>query len=471
MTEEAGGGKGRPLTVAVCCLGVFVAFLDITIVNVAFPDLERDFDSSSLAALSWVVNGYNVVIAAFLVPAGRLADRFGRRRSFIAGMALFTAASAVCSVAGSVEVLVAARLVQAAGAAVLVPTSLALLLPAFPSNQRLTAVSVWGAAGALAAGIGPSLGGLLVDLWSWRAVFLVNIPVGIVTIVAARRVLVEQREERGPMPDLAGAALLALALALVALGIVKANQWGWSSASTISCLAGGAILLPVIALRCMRHPSPIVDPDLVRSRTGAVGNAGTLLFSIGFYAAILNNVLFLTSVWHWSVLEAGLAISPSPLITAAVARPGGRLADRIGARAVIVPGTIVYIAGTMLLVWGSGHDPSFLTHWFPGAALVGVGIGLAFPNLIGSALARVEVARLATGSGVNSAARQLGGVLGIALLISIVSGAGADLLGAHRTGWYMAAGFAFAAGAIALLLPRGAAAAAAVPEATHAGVT
>src|SRR5215212_8342996 len=189
-------------------IGVFMAGLDLFIVNVAFPDIRRDFDGTSLAGLSWVLNAYAIVFAALLVPAGRISDRAGRKRGFLGGLGLFLAASAACAAAPTVEVLVAARIVQAAGAAFMVPTSLGLLLPEFPPEQRATAVGAWAAVGGVAAAAGPPLGGLLVEA-SWRWVFLVNVPIGLATMVVAARVLREHREPAGtPRPDLLGAVLL-----------------------------------------------------------------------------------------------------------------------------------------------------------------------------------------------------------------------------------------------------------------------
>src|ERR1039458_7213704 len=330
------GQARRTAALTLCAAGAFMAFLDTTIVNVAFPDIERTFHASAgLSTLSWVVNGYNVVLAAFLVPAGRLADRVGHRRSFIAGLLLFAVASEACAQAGSVDVLIALRLVQALGAAILVPTSLALLLPQFAPRQRLSAVALWGAASALAAGIGPSLGGVLVDAFSWRAVFLVYVPIGLATAWGAWRLLAEEREA-GPLPDFAGSAPLAAALGLMALGIVKGEEWHWASATTLGCLIGSFALLALVAARCVRHPEPVLDLRVLGSRGAAVGNLGTLLLSVALYATILNNILFLTGVWHWSVLKAGLAISPAALATTATARPAGALAERFGLRVVAV---------------------------------------------------------------------------------------------------------------------------------------
>ncbi|WP_329566250.1 MFS transporter [Kitasatospora sp. NBC_01266] len=429
--------------VLLCCLGAFMAFLDSTIVNVAFPDIAKAFPRSNLSTLSWVLNGYNVVIAAFLMPAGRLADRLGCRRSFAAGLATFTLASVVCGFAGSVPVLIGARLVQAAGAAVLVPTSLALLMPMFPAARRLVAITIWGAAAALAAGTGPGLGGVLAEDWSWRAVFLVNLPIGILAVLASRY-LTEQRERRGPAPDALGTVLLAAALGLLALGLVKGPDWTWSSAATIGCLAAGALLAVAVVLRSARHPAPVLALDLLRSRNALGGNLGSMLFAVTFYAVILNNVLFLTGHWHWSLITAGLATTPPPIATALIAKTSVRLAERLGDRLVVVTGCLVYIGGTLLLFWGGGRHPDFVTHWLPGAAVMGLGAGLVWPVLGGVALANVEPARLATASAANAAFRQLGAVLGTALTVSILTSAGADALGGARDTWYLAMGFAAA---------------------------
>src|SRR3954453_18889208 len=216
--------KQRWKVLLVTSVAVFMAFLDVTIVNIAFPDIEASFSGSSLAGLSWILNAYNIVFAALLVPAGRLSDRLGRRRMFFAGISTFLAASVVCGLAPSVEVLVAARAVQAAGAAILVPTSLALLLPEFPLEQRATATALWGATGAVAAATGPSLGGVLVDATGWRSVFFVNLVFGAIALVPARRLLRETRDPApGPLPDAASVVLLITGVGLLSLGIVKGH--------------------------------------------------------------------------------------------------------------------------------------------------------------------------------------------------------------------------------------------------------
>src|SRR3954449_5362801 len=222
---------------------VFMASLDLFIVNIAFPAIERDFGDPSLASLSWLLNAYAIVFAALLVPAGRSADRLGRKRSFLIGLALFTTASALSAAAPNVELLVAARILQAVGAAALFPTSLALLLPEFPPHERRTAVSIWAAVGAVAAAAGPPIGGLLVQA-GWQLVFLVNVPIGVALLVFSVRILTEAREPVGaPRPDLGGAALLTAAIGSLALAIVKSTDWGWGATQPLALLAAAALLL------------------------------------------------------------------------------------------------------------------------------------------------------------------------------------------------------------------------------------
>src|SRR5215510_35536 len=235
---------GRPWQVLlVTAVAVFMSFLDVTIVNIAFPDIADSFPDSSLSSLSWILNAYTIVFAAALVPAGRLADRFGRRRFFFIGLLVFLGASAVCGAAGSVGVLVAARAVQALGGAMLVPASLGLLLPEFPLERRATATALWGATGAVAAAAGPSLGGVLVDWQGWRAVFYVNLLIGLPALLPARRLLHESREPRTHFPDAIGAVLLGAGVGALALGIVQGPQWGWSSARIVGAFVASSALL------------------------------------------------------------------------------------------------------------------------------------------------------------------------------------------------------------------------------------
>src|SRR4051794_6107616 len=411
--------RGHRGAVFVACAGAFLAFLDTTIVNIAFPDISASFSGTGRDALSWVLDGYFVVIAALLVPAGGLADRFGHRRVFLLGLGGFTAASMLCAVAPSLPLLIAARVLQGVGAALIAPASLAIVLDNFPVERRAAGVGLWGAAAAAAAAVGPTLGGALVVAADWRLVFLVNLPLGLGILSAGRRFLPKASSTDSRLPDLPGALMLAVGLAAITLAIVEGNDWGWSATSTVACFAAGLILLIGVVLRSTRHPRPIVEPELFAHRSFAIGNLGTLLFAAAFFSLILGNVLFLTTIWGYTVFHAGLATIPGPLLTTIVSGPAGRLADRFGHRAVIVPGTIFMAIGIMVLR-SAGADPDWLGLWLPGASLTGIGIGLAFPTMGSAAVRDVADDRFATASAVNAAFRQIGAVLGTAILVAIV---------------------------------------------------
>ena len=403
----------------VASAGAFLAFLDTTIVNIAFPDISASFEGAGRDALSWVLDGYFVVIAALLVPAGGLADRYGHKRIFLLGIAGFTAASLLCAAAPTLETLIAARVLQGVGAALIAPASLALVLDRFPIERRAAGVGLWGASAAAAAAIGPTLGGALVELSDWRLVFLVNLPLGAAIVWAGSRALTERPVLDSRLPDLPGAGMLAGALAVLTLGIVEGNDWGWAAPATLACFVVAAALLGVVVARSTRHPRPIVEPELFALGSFRIGNLGTLLFSAAFFSIVLGNVLFLTSVWGYDILTAGLAVLPGPALSAIVAGPAGRVADRFGHRAVIVPGALVFAAGIMLLR-SAGAEPDYVGTWLPGATLTGIGIGLAFPTLGSAAVRDVPDDRFATASAVNAAFRQVGAVLGTAILVTIV---------------------------------------------------
>src|SRR3954471_11292985 len=361
---------GRVL--AVVSTAVFMASLDLFVVNIAFPDLARDFPDTSLAGLSWVLNGYAIVFAALLVPAGRFADRVGRKRCFLAGLGLFVAASAACAAAPSVELLVASRVVQAVGASLLMPTSLALLLAETPAERRAAAIGVWAAMGGIAAAAGPPIGGLLVQA-SWRWVFLINLPVGLAAIYAGTRFLRESREpSTRAWPDIVGTVLLAAAIGLLALGLVKAPDWGWGSAATVACLAGAAAGLAVFVWRCAHHPAPVIELSLLRVRSLALACTSGLLFFVAFGAMLLAAVLFMTGVWHDSVLRAGLQLAPGPFMAGVFAALTGRLVDRVGSRTLAGAGASLFALGCAWWAWQVTATPEYASAMLPGLLVTGI---------------------------------------------------------------------------------------------------
>ncbi|MBK5306630.1 MAG: DHA2 family efflux MFS transporter permease subunit [Frankiaceae bacterium] len=471
------GGSARPLptvrrapsptvVLLVAAFGAFLAFLDSTIVNIAFPDIVRSFPDSSLSSLSWVLNAYNIVFAALLVAAGRISDLLGRRRLFVAGVLLFTIASALCAVASSVDQLIGFRVLQGVGAAMLVPASLGLVLEGFTEDRRAHGVALWGSAAAVASGLGPPIGGALVSMASWRLAFLVNIPLGVLAIVVARRGLVESRAPgRRRMPDLRGAVLLGASIGLLTLGVVKGNDWGWASARELVTFGLSAVAMIGFVVSSRTHPSPILDPASVRVRSFAVGNLATFLAGMGFYAYLLTNVLWLNYVWDYSLLRAGLALAPGAFVAAVAAAVLGKVADRHGHRLVLVPGAVVWAGSLFWYAQRVGPTPAYLTEWLPGQVLGGIGAGAVLPVLGSAALAVLPGSGYATASAVISSARQLGGVIGISVLVVILgTPTPATAVDVLRDGWGFSAACLVAVAVVVALIGSTARDAAATPS-------
>jgi NTE family protein len=439
---------------AIASLGSAVAFIDATIVNIAFPDIARSFPGTSLSTLSWVLNAYNIVFAAFLVAAAGIADLLGRRRVFVFGLALFTVGSMLCAIAPSVDALIAFRVMQALGGACLVPSALALVLQAFPSARRAHGVALLSAVGAAAAGLGPSLGGLLVTVANWRLVFLVNVPIGVAAALLARRRVIESRAPgRRRIPDLPGTLLFAIAIGAFVLAVVKGQEWGWDSARIIGCLAVALAFGAVVIWRCRRHRSPVLDLSLLKARTVSVANAMMVIGAVGFYGYTLSNVLFLTGVWRYSVLQAGLALTIGPAVAVVVAGPASRLAQRIGPRPVLVAGALLWGGAVLWFVERVGARPDFVGQWLPGMVLLGIGAGTTFPNLAGTAVASAPDGSFATATGMNSVARQVGAALGVAVVVAVIgTPTSATAYAALQHAWAFGAICLFAVGLGCLLL-------------------
>ena len=443
----------RYRVLVIVSVATFVASLDLFIVNIAFPSIQRDFAGASDATLSWVLSAYAIVTAALLVPAGRLADLLGRKRLFIGGLVVFVLASALCAAAPGAGWLIGARVLQAAGGAILMPASLALLLAEFPPAQRPLAVAVWSATGAIAAAAGPPLGGLLVQA-SWRWVFLVNLPVGLVTVALAARVLSESRDsEARQIPDLLGAALLVFASSGMMLAIVQGQSWGWTSTRVVGLAAGSIVLTIAFLYRSARHAAPVIELGLFRSRSFSAANIAGVLFFAAFGAMLLSNVLFLTRVWHEDILVAGLQISPGPIAAATFAVPGSILASRFGQRAIAAVGALLFATGGLWWLTHAGVYPSYATDVLPGMLFGGAGVGFVIPTLASAVAGSLPPARFATGSAVYGMTRQFGIALGIAVLVAVLSTIDqSGALASFRHGWelMMAASIASAVAAASI---------------------
>jgi EmrB/QacA subfamily drug resistance transporter len=427
----------RGLSMAVVLTGIFVSSLDLFIVNIAFPDLERSFPSSSLSDLSWVLSAYAIAFAALLMPAGRWADRSGRKRAFLSGLTLFTVASAACAFAPSLGVLVAARVLQAIGGALMLPSSLGLLLPLFPPERRGAAIGLWSAMGGAAAAAGPPIGGLLVQV-DWRWVFLVNLPIGVVTVIIAVGLLPEIRERSSTAPDVLGAVVLAMTVAAIVAAIVQGQTWGWAGPRILGLAALGVLGIVFSVWRAFHHPAPVIEPAILRIRAVALADLATAFFFGGFGAMILASTLFLTQVWRHSVLRAGMEIAPGPVMAAVFAVPGGLLAARHGGRVVGMVGSILFAIGGIWWALATGAGPAYASQFLPAGIIAGIGSGLVLPSLSGAATLGLPPERFATGTAMMSMCRQVGLALGVAVVAAVLD-VRPDVAAFHTTWLFMAA--------------------------------
>ncbi|MFE1950041.1 DHA2 family efflux MFS transporter permease subunit [Streptomyces sp. NPDC059524] len=431
------------LALLLACAGTFLSFLDATVTNLAVPPIAADFDVS-LTTVSWVATAYVIPFAALLAPAGPLADAVGRARLFLAGVAVFTAASLLIAVAPDLPVLLGARAVQGLAAALLVPASLGLVLAEIPAERRRAAIGVWSAAGALAAAAGPALGGVLVEVLDWRALFCLNLPVGVWVLIAGRRLpAAESRAGRGP--DLVGGLLLAVAVGSAVYGLTQGPGHGWTSAYVTAAFGATVIAGAATVLRALRHPRPALRLDLFRSRSFAVASGVSLAYGAGLFTTMLLGVLFMTDAWHYSALEAGLAMSPAALVTALVGVGIGRLGIGIAPRTMVVAGSALIAASAAALALFVGTEPHFWTLWLPTGTVMGLGVGLTTVGVSSAAALSVAPRHFAAATGMVMAARQVGGGLGIAataVIVAEVSGAGAR---PYAAVYWFAAGVALAA--------------------------
>ncbi len=421
---RAGTRPGEVLTIV--CAGVILASLDLFIVNVALPQIARALHASNLGALSWVLNGYAIIYASLLVFFGRLADRYRRDRAFLLGVAVFTAASAACAASTSVGMLVAFRVVQAAGAALLTPTSLSLVLASYEPERRSGAVRAWTAMGGLAAAIGPVVGGLLLAV-SWRWVFLVNVPVGLVALVVGWRRLPAIPGHPSARPDVAGVVLATAGVGLVTLGLAQGPDWGWASPRIVSILVASLVMLVAFAGHCRTARSPLVDPALFRARGFTVASVIALSFSAAFGAMLLSIVLWEQGAWDWSALRTGVSLAPGPLMVPFMSfLVVGRLIRRYGAAAVITLGSLAFGAGMAWLAMAVTAAPNYASGVLGGLLLTGVGVGLTLPTLMATGTASLPSHAFATGSAVINMIRQAGLAFGVAALVAVLGTGAAD---------------------------------------------
>jgi EmrB/QacA subfamily drug resistance transporter len=447
-TAERGHPRHWPI-LAVLCSVAFMARLDFFIVNVALDGIGKDFPGSSLSVVSWVLSAYAIAFAAVLVPAGRIADLWGRKRVLLIGIGLFTLSSGLCAIAPNVGVLIGGRAAQAVGAAMIVPTSLGLLYPNFPRRQHTLVVGIWAGVAAVAASAGPPVGGLLVGV-SWRWIFVINLPIGIATIVAGLILIPEVRQPRGArLPDLTSVLSLLAAVCLLVLATVEGPSWGWDGGRTIALFALAAVSVAITLQRTLCGAAPVIEKSLFRSRSFTAASVGLFLYLTGFSIFLLGTALFMQNVWHYSAVRAGLGIAPAPIVSIGFAVSAGPIQRRFGRTAPAVVGMSAMAASGLLWFFAVQAHPAYWSEMFPAMVIMGFSGGLSQAPMYAAA-STLAPDRATTGSAVLNMSGQVGSAIGVSLLVALT--ATANPLRGYDHAWVVQAGLALAAAAFLIAL-------------------
>ncbi|MFG3162728.1 MFS transporter [Streptomyces sp. NPDC048232] len=413
-----GSRSSRGVLLVVTCLGQFMVLLDNTIVGAALPDMQYRLHTQ-LTGLQWIVDAYVLLVAMLLLSGGVFADRFGRKRVYLTGVVVFTAASVLCALAPSVGWLAAGRVLQGVGAAALSPASLALLAAAYPVPQeRLKAIGLWAGLSGIGLAAGPVAGGVLTEAFGWPAIFLVNLPIGVVLLLVGLRHLGESRNPSAPAIDVPGTVLSILAVGAATYGLIEGGVRGWTSPLILGSFAAAAILLAAFVAVEARRPAPMLPLRLFRRRLFTVSN--TAMTVVGF--ALAGSSFFFSQFFVYvqgsSILRAGLQTLPLSLAMVLVSLYAGRLAARYGFRVVVTTG--LALAGLGLLTLGTVHaDTGYANVWWR-LGLAGIGFALAMSPLTGAAIQAVDPREGGLASGISSTTRQIGAVLGVAVLGAVV---------------------------------------------------
>jgi EmrB/QacA subfamily drug resistance transporter len=397
-----------------------MVFIDGSVVGVALPAIQAGLDAP-VSQAQWIVNGYVLTLSTLILVGGAAGDRFGRRRIYLTGIVLFTAASAWCGLAASSWMLVAARTSQGIGGAMLVPSSLAIISATFPGPQRGPAIGTWAAASALTTALGPVLGGWLVDSLSWRAIFFINVPLALIAVPLAMRWMPESRDETASGVDWAGGALAVAGLGLLAYGLTAAPNAGWTHASVVGSLAGSVVLLSILLWWEARAPAPMLPLALFRSPTFSGANAITLLL----YFALSGELFFLPfeliDIRGYSAAAAGAAFLPLSLIMAALSRWSGGLNERYGARALLLAGSLVVAAGLALFA-AAPRGGSYWSTVFPAMTVWGFGMALSVAPLTTTVMRAAGDRYAGAASGINNATARVASMLAVALMGVVAAG-------------------------------------------------
>ena len=458
-TGTAGGA--RPVNSGAILLiasgATFVAFLDTTVVNVGFNQIQRSFPSQSLATMTWLVTAYGVFFAALLTMAGRLADVIGRRRLFLLSVGLFTVSSALATAAPDYGVLIAARALQGTGAAGMIPAALGLILFNTPPGKRAAAIGTWGAAGSLAAAVAPSLGAGVIEALGWRAIFAISIPFGLLMLYGTLRVVAPDQPSGRALPDPAGTAAFTVGIAAGVLGLSEGETWGWGSGSVLALLIGGGVLTAWAVLTSARGGenrarTPALELDLYRNRRYALSGIGSAFLGASLYTWLLSGPIFLAEFWHYSVYEVGLAVTPGAFTSALSAILVGRRVKPQAQGLAVFVGALLFAAVCALMALTLTGQREFVAIWLWVSIFGGLGVGATLTGLTTLSAGAVPPLRFSAGMGLTLTARQLGGSLGVAAMAVLLSVHAADPLNPMLTVFGFCAGTAVVAALCGLMV-------------------
>jgi len=406
-------------TLAAVAVGLFMIMLDNTVVNVALPSMQRSLHLN-LADLEWVVAGYALTFAAFMLTGGKLADLLGRRLIFMVGLVIFTGASLACGLATNGGFLIGARVVQGLGGALMNPATLSIITATFEPRERGKAIGIWAGVSAMALAIGPLVGGLLTEHINWHWIFFINIPIGVVGLLTAPLLIEESRDQSlNQRPDIPGLATSAVGLFALTYGFIEANNYGWGSTRILAAFAIAAVALVIFYFLERSQRAPMLDLSLFRNRTFSGANTAMLFVGLAMFGTFLYLTLYMQNVVHYSPVKSGATFLPMTVLIILVAPNAGRLSDRFGSRWFVGIGMV--LLSVMLFYYSSLGAHTTFWHLLPGLLIGGFGMGITMTPVTAAAMSSVAVDKAGVGSAVLNSMRQVGGSLGIAVMGAIVA--------------------------------------------------
>ena len=427
-------------TALLCAAATFVFVMDSGLLSIAFPKLSAAFKGTSRATLSWTSSGYSVAIAALMTFTGTVADRLGRKKVYLGGLTLYTLAAVAAGSATNVWILIAARVLQGAASALFLTAGLAIAIVAFPAPRRATALAVWGIAGSAGAVVSPTVGAAVLDTWSWRWAFIGLACFAAMALGVGLWLPDDRAQATGERPpDPVGVALAAGGIAVIVLAIVRSQMWGWVDVRTLGCLAAGLAVLPIVGYRSIRHPRPLIPPELRRHREYLVLSLACLVQQIAFFSYFFSLPLILTGAWHWSTLHAGYAMAISMAVSAAVVFPAARWVERHGYTRLVLIGAAIGAASCLWWMLTFKVTPNTWWALAPGLAVFGVGSSITGNFMTGAALRHVPASVMGQGNALHQMGRRIGGAIGVALTIALIgeSRDRSPLLAGGRRAWVL----------------------------------